>query len=185
MHELLRRSDKKQIMTGNISDDTLEKISSLVKAENAEFSVSSPMDKLESFFIKTVSEAQEHFEPTSGALSTTEIGDFLKESSGKDLIDKLVTGDDEEKPEEKATETKEVIEEKISPKEPDKELLQMLTTPDHEDAVEPVAETEEIKKSQHIQPIEEEVDKNILDQLVKGDETPEQGPEHEGDQGNA
>ena len=69
--ELLQRTDKRQITTGNISDATLEKIKQLVSSEHVDCDISSPMEKLETFFIRTVAEAREQAQPTSGAISTT------------------------------------------------------------------------------------------------------------------
>jgi hypothetical protein len=54
------------------------------------------MDKLETFFIKTVTAAQQREQPTSGAVGTTQIGDFLaslsdEESRSAKILDKLVS----------------------------------------------------------------------------------------------
>ena len=49
------------------------------------------MDRLESFFIRIVNEAQEEKLPTSGAVSTTQIGGFLAaEDVTHSILDKLV-----------------------------------------------------------------------------------------------
>ena len=89
---LLQHSDEKQIHTGPISDEALRQIEQVVRAEHAECEVSSPMDKLEEFFIRTVATAQEQKLPTSGAVSTTEIGGFLAEGvRGSDILDELVS----------------------------------------------------------------------------------------------
>ncbi len=89
--DLLQRSDKKQITTDAISDGAIEKIKQIVQDEQANCEVTSPLDKLETFFIKTVSAAQQQSIPTSGAISTTEISGFLAPDAGtKDILDKLV-----------------------------------------------------------------------------------------------
>ena len=89
---LLQHSDEKQIHTGPISDEALRQIEQVVRTEHAECEVSSPMDKLEEFFIRTVATAQEQKLPTSGAVSTTEIGGFLAEGvRGSDILDELVS----------------------------------------------------------------------------------------------
>jgi len=51
--DLLQQTSKKQIVTDNISEDAVEKIKNIVAAENADVEITSPMEKLESFFIKT------------------------------------------------------------------------------------------------------------------------------------
>jgi len=89
---LLRQSDKRQITTGQISDKALERIKGIVKAENSYCEVTTPMDKLESFFVKTVAEAQRQAKPTSGAVSTTRIGDFLMgRERAEGILDRLVS----------------------------------------------------------------------------------------------
>lgn len=89
---LLQHSDEKQIHTGPISAEALRQIEDLVRSEQAQCQVSSPMDKLEDFFISTVATAQEQKLPTSGAVSTGEIGGFLTgEAGGSDILDKLVS----------------------------------------------------------------------------------------------
>jgi ABC-2 type transport system ATP-binding protein len=92
VRELLQQTSKKQITTGSISDATVEKIKGLVEAEEAECVVTSPMDKLETFFIRTVAAAQHQAQLTSGAVSTTRIGDFLAaERIEESILDKLVS----------------------------------------------------------------------------------------------
>ncbi len=94
--ELLEQTDKKQIVTSRISDEAVEKIKQIVETEQAECVISSPMQKLETFFINTVSAAQQQAKTTSGAVSTTQIGDFLAYKDGEKgrrekILDKLVT----------------------------------------------------------------------------------------------
>jgi len=92
VRELLQQTSKKQITTGSISDTTVEKIKQLVETEQAECVVTSPMDKLETFFIRVVLAAQQQAQPTSGAVSTTRIGDFLSaEHIEESILDKLVS----------------------------------------------------------------------------------------------
>lgn len=89
---LLQHSDEKQIHTGPISDEALRQIEQVVRAEHAKCEVTSPMDKLEEFFIRTIAMAQEQKLPTSGAISTTEIGGFLAEGVRRsDILDELVS----------------------------------------------------------------------------------------------
>ncbi|MCD6394111.1 MAG: ABC transporter ATP-binding protein [Planctomycetes bacterium] len=90
--ELLQHRDERQILTGGISDDALEKIGRIIENEDASYTVNSPMDRLEEFFIRTVVSAQEQELPTSGAMSTTGIGGFLTEESDEPgILDQLVT----------------------------------------------------------------------------------------------
>ena len=129
--DLLRQANKRQFVTSAVSDQTIEKIKSIVSDEGAEFEVSAPMEKLETFFINTVIEAQQQAKPTSGAVSTTDIGDFLTaEKTQEDILDKLVSAS-ETAPPAKAPDTEKVATpvEVATPK-PDKDLLNELTKPD-------------------------------------------------------
>lgn len=84
--ELLRQSDKKQIITDAISETAMRQIQSIVAAEHSECRISSPMDRLEDLFMRTVLEAQKRNERTSGALSTVQIGEFLAEPETPEAI---------------------------------------------------------------------------------------------------
>jgi ABC-2 type transport system ATP-binding protein len=74
---LLRHSDKTEITTSRLSDAALEKIKQTLAAEHAEYTIDLPLDKLETFFINIVAQAQRQAVPTSGAESKTQISDFL------------------------------------------------------------------------------------------------------------
>ncbi len=65
--DLLQQTDKKQITTGSISDSTVEKIKQLIQDEQADYVITSPMDKLETFIIKTIATAEQQAQPISGA----------------------------------------------------------------------------------------------------------------------
>ncbi len=89
---LLQHSEEKQIHTGPISDKALRQIEQVIRAEHAKCEVSSPMDKLEDFFIRTVADAQEQKLPTSGAVSAGRISGFLAEGvRGSSILDELVS----------------------------------------------------------------------------------------------
>jgi ABC-2 type transport system ATP-binding protein len=90
--ELLQQTNKKQITTDAISDAAVEKIKQIIQEERAQFDISSPMDKLESFFIKTVAAAEHEALPTSGAVSMAHIKGFLAHDAPvEDILDKLVS----------------------------------------------------------------------------------------------
>jgi len=95
VRELLEQADKRQITTGPMSEAAMDEIKAIVAREKVECSISSPMERLETFFVRTVAAARRQAQPTSGAVSTTEIGGFLaaKES---DLLEGLVRGGTEE-----------------------------------------------------------------------------------------
>jgi ABC-2 type transport system ATP-binding protein len=169
VRDLLQQTNKRQITANAISDTTIEKIKQLIQDENAECEITSPMDKLETFFIKTVAAAQQQEQATSGAVSTTKIGDFLTQQTiTEDILDKLVSAPvSQESPAEHPT-TEKVIPVEGSEPEPAEQLLSKLTASTEQ--TEP--ETPVINEQVTTQPVEsqapqaEQVNKSILDQLT-------------------
>ncbi|MDH7598418.1 MAG: ABC transporter ATP-binding protein [Sedimentisphaerales bacterium] len=96
--ELLQRSDRIQISTGPVSQQTIEQIRQLLAQEAGQVDVSSPMERLESFFMRIVSEAQARAQPTSGAISTTQIGSFLAGQPSGDLLERLTESVEQPQP---------------------------------------------------------------------------------------
>ena len=167
--ELLQQTNKRQITADAISDTTIEKIKQLIQEENAECVVTSPMDKLETFFIKTVVAAQEQAQTTSGAVSTTKIGDFLtKQTVTEDILDKLVSAPVSQDGQAEPPATENVIPVESSEPEPAEQLLSKLTDSTEETELEASVRNEQITT----QPVEsqapqtEQVNESILDQLT-------------------
>jgi len=167
---LLQHSDEKQIHTGPISNDVLGQIERLVRAEQAKYEVSSPMDKLEDFFIRTVTEAQEQKLPTSGAVSTGEIGGFLAEGEQtSNILDRLVSApvarESESQP--GSAETAEP-EPAVAEADQDTDLLEQLTKsstiPDRRDITTATEPVETVVDDQ------EDVNRDVLEKLTGGTE---------------
>jgi len=165
--ELLQQTHKRQITTGTISDSAVERIKRIVQEENAECVVTSPMHKLETFFIETVVAAQRQDRRTSGAVSTTKIGDFLAaETISENILDRLASASvSPQTPTQPPPAEKAVSTESAGPK-PDERVLSKLTEP----AVPtmPVAD-----RKIHTQPVEidapaakDHVRSDILDELA-------------------
>lgn len=97
---LLKKTEDTQILASGLSGSALEKIKAIIESEKADCSITSPMDKLEDFFIRTVSEAQRRKEPTSGAVNTGKISGFLKEDEVRsdDVLENLVNASVEDVP---------------------------------------------------------------------------------------
>lgn len=181
--DLLQQSNKTEITTGPISADAIEKIKQIIEAEQADCVIRSPMEKLETFFIKTVVAAQQQATPTSGAVSTTQIGDFLAAKPTQDILDKLVSApvsdsaaSEPPKPVSgpAAVETPET--------KPDERVLDKLTETEHIETT----KTEPVESK----PVEQEqVDESILDQLTgrleESHQDKKQTDNLEGDLGNA
>lgn len=168
VEDLLQQTDKKQIITDAISDTAVEKIKQIVQAEHAECVVSSPMERLETFFIKTVAVAQEQTRSTSGAVSTTKLGDFLAgEPAEENILDKLVSTSLPDQGPSKAPVTEQVVSTETSETRPDEQLLHKLTQP-----AEPPPPGAAKEKPVKTEPVErktaeqQEVKKSILDQLT-------------------
>jgi len=176
--QLLQQTNKTQITTHTLSPQTLGKVKQLIRSENPDCTVTSPMEKLESFFIKTVTKAQQHIKTTAGAQSTTQIGDFLtseneKKKKQQAILEKLVSVkhkietrkiSDTKKPTQKPSS-------KITT-EPDRRLLDELTC-------EP-ASTKTQKPKPTPEPLPEPVQppeksqKNILDELTSANNSEQQ-----------
>jgi ABC-2 type transport system ATP-binding protein len=169
---LLQHRDETQILTGRISTEALDRIRRIVENEKASYTVNSPMDKLEEFFIRTVVSAQEQELPTSGVMSTTGIGGFLADEPEKPaILDQLVNAaSDQPAP---AADVKIITTERSDEGVPkpsaDTELLDKLTkvATGHTgtDIVEKT-ETPELEKT-----TAEEIKRDVLDELMGRAET--------------
>jgi ABC-2 type transport system ATP-binding protein len=190
--DLLLQTDKQQFTTSALSDDAVERIKQIFQAENAQCEVTSPMEKLESFFIKTVVTAQEQAQPTSGAVSTTHIGDFLTSTASKySILDKLVSAKLSKETPADATKTKHVLPTQTSESKPDKELLSRLTESTEPTPPKSITKNEKVK-TEPVQPKtseKENIKKSILDQLtsrsVEQDKHREQDEENKPRTGDA
>ncbi len=187
--ELLQQTNKKQIITGSISDTALKKIKQIISDEQADCVVTSPMDKLETFFIRTVTTAQQLSSPTSGAISTTKIGHFLApEAHPENILNKLVSTSVSPEVPSKPPTTKQVTPVETSEPEPDEQLLSKLTEQDGPAESKPVVETKKPVKPQA--PRKKQIKKSILDHLTNRSSTQNADKEQTdkpqaGDSGNA
>jgi ABC-2 type transport system ATP-binding protein len=178
--DLLEQTGKRQITTGNISDHAVEKIKRIVKAEKTDCVVTSPMDKLETFFINAVVAAQKQAQPTSGAVSTTQIGGFLAaETPVESILDKLVTASvaDEKPPVEPPADQQLVA---ADDAETDERLLHRLTEVVQPTAPMPVQDGKIKTKPVEPRPPEQsQPKKDVLDQLAGRKKTPNDQRRHE------
>jgi ABC-2 type transport system ATP-binding protein len=171
VRDLLLQTNKMQITTDTLSDNAVERIKQLIKDENADCEVTSPMDKLETFFIKTVVDAQEQAQPTSGAVSTTDISDFLAaEAAQESILDKLVSAPVSRETPPDSPKTEQVVPVETPEVQPDDKLLSELSKPT--EPVQPKRATRDRKvQTQPVEtkapkPEQEQVGKSILDQLT-------------------
>ncbi|MHC4394821.1 MAG: ABC transporter ATP-binding protein [Planctomycetota bacterium] len=176
VRELLQQTDKKQITTSHISDTAIKKIKQIVREDNADCVVTSPMDKLETFFIKTVAAAQQQAQSVSGAVSTTEIGEFLTIKAKENILDKLVSASVSPEDTTAPLTTEKVAPVKPAEPRPDEQLLSELASPTKPAQTEPLVKTEPVE-AQTEQP--EQDKKNILDQLTDLSQTTSQAEDEE------
>ncbi len=163
---LLERTDKKQITTGALSADTLDKIKQIVLAEAGQCEITSPMEKLETFFVRIVTEAEKQAQPTSGAVISKGIG-FLAAETAESVLDKLVApeGVPGRSVDVKASgsDAEPAKSEQVSKIEPEyeREVLQSLT-----DADEPTSVPVNEEKPPDVPEVDpEQVGKSILEEL--------------------
>jgi len=174
---LLEQSDRRQITTGPLSDATLQTIRKAVEAENGDFSVTSPMEKLESFFIKTVNAARKKGLVTGGVDSdhTTAISDFLTAESQEKarrqrILDELVSTESSGEPVETSPATEQVPPSQAAPApQLDRQLLRKLTEQPDGDAAVTSAGAESNIETEPVEPqgaTEKSGDTDILERLT-------------------
>ncbi|MHC4616558.1 MAG: ABC transporter ATP-binding protein [Planctomycetota bacterium] len=189
--ELLEQTGKRQITTSRISDAAVEQIKQIVEDEQGECTVSCPMEKLEAFFIDAVAAAQQQAQPTSGAVSTTQIGGFLTcETPVENILDKLVSAPVSQVAtpvEPEATEKVKALE--TSRSKPDEELLDKLAEPVESVELKPVVNTQPVEADLGNSRKPEQTDKSILDQLTEHaapeNKTNKENDQFQGDGGDA
>ncbi len=183
VRDLLRHSDKTEITTGHLSPAAIEKIKQTLAEERAEYTIGSPLDKLETFFINIVARAQQQAVPTSGAESKTQISAFL--SAGTDerarreaILNQLVSASPSD---EKAAvvDTSTVQPQPAQTAGADENLLRQLTEKADSKpvAVQPA-------KAKPEPAISDRPDKSVLDELT-GRTSPDKKNIHPGDSANA
>jgi len=93
VRELLSRENLTQITTERLSDQAIERIRHLVESQEHKqvVSVCAPSDKLETFFLRVVQEAQRSRLETSGVTSGGRIAEFLAaEEQGEAVVESLI-----------------------------------------------------------------------------------------------
>jgi len=171
VRDLLQQTNKRQIITDAISDTTIEEIKQLIQNEDADCVVTSPMEKLETFFIKTVAAAQQQAQTTSGAVSTSKISGFLApEIAAENILDKLVSAPVSQESLLESPTTEKVVPVESPMPEPDEQLLSKLTGSAEPLQPEPVVRDEKVTtqpvESEAPQAEQEQINKSILEKLT-------------------
>jgi len=166
VRDLLQQTNKTQIITDVISDAAVGRIRQILSDEHAACEVTAPMERLETFFIKTVVEAQQQARPTSGAVSTTHIGDFLTAGGLQEtVLEKLVSTSVSEKTQAVPAKNEAVQPRETVTPEPNKDVLTKLTQTSVSPQTERVAPTQPIETPTETQ--QQETHKSVLDKLTK------------------
>ena len=196
VRDLVQQSNKRQIITNAVSDATVDRIRKILEEEDAECEINSPMERLETYFINTVAAAQQQATPTSGAVSTTQIGDFLTAGTDKgDVLDKLVSAPVSEKVQAEPVKTEKAQPRETTVPEPNKDLLSKLTS-QADSAPDGETDLSKTERPEAVRETDIELDrikqKNILDELTgrtSSTETTEpvegEGPSKRGESGDA
>jgi len=151
------------------------------------------MDKLETFFIKTVAAAQQQAQTTSGAVSTTKIGDFLtRQTTAEDILDKLVSAPISQEGSPKTQTTEKVVPVERPTPEPDEQLLSKLAGSAESSSPEPVVKDEQVT-TQPVEseaPLAEQINESILEKLTgrrppQGEDKEQTDKSQAGDVGDA
>ena len=189
VRDLLQQTSKRQIVTNAISDATIDRIKQVLSDEHAECEITSPMERLETFFINTVVEAQQQARPTSGAVSTTQIGDFLTTGQPQEsILDRLVAAPASEKASSEPVKTERPQPRETTTPEPDRGLLSKLTQPAADAQTERVtpeeqAKPEPVETSPEAQP--GQIKKSVLDGLTADTNGVRRDASDEGESGDA
>lgn len=161
---LLEKKEETQILTSSLSDSAIEKIKAIVEAENSDCSITSPMDKLEDFFIRTVINAQQSKQSTGGAVNTGPISGFLTEEKPRhdDVLDSLVNATVDEVPSSEVDVTK--TEKPDTTQQVDGSILQELT---RSTVQKPESDTSRpTPPLDAAEPTESEINEDILNKLT-------------------
>ena len=183
VRDLLRHSDKTEITTGRLSPAALEKIKQTLAEERAEYTIGSPLDKLETFFINIVARAQQQAVPTSGAESRTQISEFLSAKTDERarreaILNQLVSASPSDE-QTATTDTQNVQPQPVPATPADENLLNRLT-----EQVDSKPVTTQPTKAKPEPAITDLPDKSILDELT-GRPSPDKKNTHPGDSANA
>jgi len=161
IEDLLEQKDKTQITTSVLNDRTIEQIKRIVEKDGGEIEIKPPMQKLESYFIDIVREAQQARKHTSGAVNRMEVSDTQRAAAMSDVLDKLVAAKIETGKTEKVESPAVVETEKVGT---DYGVLNQLTQGSSlQQMPEPVEQFEKPKELSR----QDEIKKNILDELTK------------------
>ncbi len=101
IHELLQQQNLTQITTERLEYDTISRIQQIIEqeAKKSVVRIDTPSDRLESFFLRIVRQAQEAQHETSGAATSGRMAEFLAAGDdGSEVIESLLAASQTAKP---------------------------------------------------------------------------------------
>jgi len=158
--ELLEQHGKIQITTKEMPADVVNQIKDIIEKQGGQFQVSPPLDRLETFFMRTVEQAQSQNQSTSGAMNTGQVEQYLN-ITGKpsSILDKLVENSEAPVVNREPIVTEKVESAKI---EPDRVVLKDLIS----NAQPPKTEAIKPQEKAKVDILRPAVNRNVLDDLV-------------------
>jgi ABC-2 type transport system ATP-binding protein len=172
IHELLKQQNQTQITTERLTDEMVERIRDLVEREanSRVLEVTAPADRLESFFLRIVREAQQARQQTAGVTSGGQIAGFLAQGEGTDgeqVVDSLIAAG-QRKDEPPPAETKTAPAEQTE----DREVIQELVpTAPKSSSAQPDRPTQPESPATPAAPApDENADRTVIDDLLNRSE---------------
>ena len=186
--ELLTKADMTQIRSSGLDDETIAKIKQTIRSSHSdgEIEVSNPRTQLEDFFLDIVAEAQASEQATSGAVVGTGLSEFLTDQretgiETTTIVEQLVAGREhdgeawpEYRPGEEDKTSKPVAVEDSEPIHPEAidSLLDVNASSVAQKSPDPAQElTTPVAPLDGDDQAQEEVDKSLIDDLIKPDRT--------------
>jgi ABC-2 type transport system ATP-binding protein len=165
LSDLLAREGRTQIVASDLSETTLAKVRSMIDASGARVDeVSIPQDRLETFFLRIVAEAEADHLSTGGASGGGQVAAFLQGdqvSAGETVIEKLVAA-----PAEMAESPEPVTPTPAEPT-PDQSMLDALVTGQGDTPAEADEQPPTVTPDSSAPP--HDVDRAVIDELLNND----------------
>ncbi len=165
--ELLGQQNRTQLTVEELDDKTLEQLQCVLAAAGKEIiQVDTPREKLESLFLRIVTEAQQQRVATGGSVSG-EVAEFLRaepEVQARKVIEELVSaGSAAPKPQAAQTAPPEMPSE-VEVEEPAKAVVDELVSPSAEPPELPEKPPPPVSTEP---PLQKDADQSVLDQLIQ------------------
>ncbi|OHB55625.1 MAG: hypothetical protein A2Y07_09725 [Planctomycetes bacterium GWF2_50_10] len=158
--ELLEQHGKIQITTKEMPAGVVSQIKDIIEKQGGQFQVSPPLDRLETFFMRIVEQAQAQNQSTSGAMNTGQVEQYLNlTSKPSSILDKLVENNEAPVVNREPIVTEKVETAKI---EPDRVVLKELISNAQPPKTEAIKPQEKVK----VEIPKPAVNRNVLDDLV-------------------